>query len=90
MQSQFLCVVYLILAMIPLGVWVVRRLQSDFKFSAGGEKFKFKYVKQSLLDWKTWIASEFFCMDTCVSSHHNSCSAYLHGLVSAMTREVKS
>ena len=40
------------------GVWVIRRLQEDMKFSAGGEKFKFKYVKQSLLDWKTWVASK--------------------------------
>ncbi|KAK7694902.1 hypothetical protein QCA50_002090 [Cerrena zonata] len=37
-------------------VWVVRRLQSDMKFSAGGEPFKFKYVWQSLQDWKTWVA----------------------------------
>ncbi|THH33543.1 hypothetical protein EUX98_g636 [Antrodiella citrinella] len=37
-------------------VWVVRRLQDDMKFSAGGEKFKFKFVKQSLLDWKTYFA----------------------------------
>ena len=39
------------------GVWVVRRLQSDMKFSAGGESFKLKYVWQSLSDWKTWVAS---------------------------------
>ncbi|KAI0080273.1 MFS general substrate transporter [Panus rudis PR-1116 ss-1] len=37
-------------------VWVVRRLQEDMKFSAGGEKFKMKYVWQSLADWKTWLA----------------------------------
>ncbi|KAF7799237.1 hypothetical protein EIP86_010469 [Pleurotus ostreatoroseus] len=36
--------------------WVIRRLQDDSKFSAGGEKFKFKYVRQSLGDWKTWVA----------------------------------
>lgn len=29
------------------------------KFSAGGEKFKMKYVLQSLRDWKTWVASAF-------------------------------
>ena len=40
------------------GVWVVRRLQADMKFSAGGESFKLKYVWQSLTDWKTWLASE--------------------------------
>jgi len=37
-------------------VWVIRKLRADMKFSAGGEKFKVKYVKQSLLDWKTWLA----------------------------------
>ncbi|CCL99558.1 uncharacterized protein FIBRA_01576 [Fibroporia radiculosa] len=37
-------------------VWVIRRLQADSKFSAGGETFKFKYIKQSLTDWKTWLA----------------------------------
>ncbi|KAL6310044.1 MFS general substrate transporter [Sparassis latifolia] len=37
-------------------VWVIRRLRDDMQFSAGGEKFKFKFVKQSLTDWKTWIA----------------------------------
>lgn len=40
----------------PERVWVVRRLQDDSKFSAGGENFRFAYVRQSLLDWKTWIA----------------------------------
>ncbi|KAK0202557.1 major facilitator superfamily domain-containing protein [Desarmillaria ectypa] len=34
---------------------VVRRLQADSQFSAAGEKFKMKYIKQSLLDWKTWL-----------------------------------
>ena len=33
-------------------------MQADMKFSAGGEKFKMKYVWQSLADWKTWLASE--------------------------------
>ncbi|KAI0800960.1 MFS general substrate transporter [Fomes fomentarius] len=37
-------------------VWVIRRLQADMKFSAGGESFKMKYVWQSLVDWKTWLA----------------------------------
>ncbi|OSX67374.1 hypothetical protein POSPLADRAFT_1130525 [Postia placenta MAD-698-R-SB12] len=41
----------------PERVWVIRRLQADMKFSAGGESFKWKYVKQSLTDWKTWLAS---------------------------------
>ncbi|KAK0202517.1 MFS general substrate transporter [Desarmillaria ectypa] len=34
---------------------VVRRLQGDDQFSANGEAFQVKYIKQSLLDWKTWI-----------------------------------
>ncbi|KAL4241787.1 MFS transporter superfamily protein [Abortiporus biennis] len=37
-------------------VWVIRRLQEDMKFSAGGERFHWKYVKQCLGDWKTWVA----------------------------------
>lgn len=37
-------------------VWVIRRLQADLKFSAGGEKFHMKYVRQSLSDWKTYIS----------------------------------
>jgi MFS family permease len=39
------------------GVFVVRRLQDDMQFSAGGEKFQAKYIWQSLRDWKTWVAS---------------------------------
>lgn len=34
---------------------VIRRLQADSQFSAAGEKFKMKYIKQSFLDWKTWV-----------------------------------
>lgn len=37
---------------------VIRRLQEDDQFSAAGEPFKFKYVVQSILDWKTWLGSE--------------------------------
>ena len=40
-----------------IGVWVVRRLQADMKFSAGGESFRMKYVWQALSDWNTWLAS---------------------------------
>lgn len=36
---------------------VVRRLQGDDQFSAAGEKLRMKYIWQSLLDWKTWLAS---------------------------------
>ncbi|EMD39264.1 hypothetical protein CERSUDRAFT_82011 [Gelatoporia subvermispora B] len=35
---------------------VIRRLQSDDQFSAAGETLKWKYIIQSLLDWKTWLA----------------------------------
>ncbi|KAJ3565456.1 hypothetical protein NP233_g7613 [Leucocoprinus birnbaumii] len=37
-------------------VFIIRRLQSDNKFSAAGEKFHAKYVWSSLKDWKTWAA----------------------------------
>ena len=40
--------------------------------SAGGEKFHIKYVWQSLLDWKTWVASactRFLIVDT-FEMHH--------------------
>ena len=36
---------------------VIRKLQSDNQFSAGGEIFKLKYILKSILDWKTWIGS---------------------------------
>ncbi len=47
--------------MVPFrapGVWVVRKLQADMKYSAGGETFKMKYVWQCLTDRQTWLASE--------------------------------
>ncbi|EKM81780.1 hypothetical protein AGABI1DRAFT_126137 [Agaricus bisporus var. burnettii JB137-S8] len=34
---------------------VIRRLQTDDQFSAAGEKLRWKYVFQSLVDWKTWV-----------------------------------
>ncbi len=37
---------------------VVRRLQGDDQFSANGEEFQVKYIKQSFLDWKTWIGGK--------------------------------
>ncbi|ETW87358.1 major facilitator superfamily [Heterobasidion irregulare TC 32-1] len=37
-------------------VFVVRRLQDDSQFSAGGETFDTKYVWQCLTDWKTYLA----------------------------------
>lgn len=36
---------------------VIRRLQTDDQFSAAGEKLRWKYIIQSLLDWKTWVGS---------------------------------
>jgi len=35
--------------------FVVRRLQEDAQFSAGGETLRWHYIKESLLDWKTWL-----------------------------------
>ncbi|KIY63727.1 MFS general substrate transporter [Cylindrobasidium torrendii FP15055 ss-10] len=37
-------------------VFIIRRLQDDMKLSAAGEKYKTKYIWQSLKDWKTWVA----------------------------------
>jgi len=42
------------------GTFIIRRLQGDDQFSAGGEKLRFKYIKQSLTDWKTWITSMWY------------------------------
>lgn len=39
---------------------VVRRLQSDNQHSAAGEKLKMKYIRQSLFDRKTYLASKSF------------------------------
>lgn len=39
------------------GAFVIDRLQSDQQFSAGGERFDMKYVRRSLTDVKTWLAS---------------------------------
>ncbi|KAF8340726.1 MFS general substrate transporter [Cantharellus anzutake] len=35
--------------------FIIGRLQTDDQFSAGGEAFSFKYVWNSLTDWKTWL-----------------------------------
>ncbi len=37
---------------------IIRRLQADGRHSAGGEKFRLKYIWQSLTDWQTWVGSE--------------------------------
>lgn len=36
--------------------FVIRRLQEDAQYSAAGEDFNMRYIWQSILDWKTWIA----------------------------------
>ncbi|KAI0091563.1 MFS general substrate transporter [Irpex rosettiformis] len=36
--------------------FVIRRLQEDDRFSAGGEELKMKYIFQSFRDWQTWVA----------------------------------
>jgi len=35
--------------------FVIRRLQNDDQYSAGGEKLKWQWIIDSLVDWKTWI-----------------------------------
>ena len=37
---------------------VIRRLQNDNQHSAGGEKLKMKYIRQSLSDWRTYLTSK--------------------------------
>lgn len=34
---------------------VVRRLQEDDQFSAAGESLRWKYIRSSFADWKTWV-----------------------------------
>ena len=38
--------------------FVIHRLQADDQFSAGGEELRWKYIFKSILDWKTWVGSE--------------------------------
>ncbi|KAF9224037.1 MFS general substrate transporter [Gyrodon lividus] len=35
---------------------VIRRLQGDDQFSAAGERLKWKYIKASLTEWKTYLS----------------------------------
>lgn len=64
------------------GVFIIRRLQSDMKFSAAGEKFYFKYVLRSLKDWKTWVASTYFHNKYPDIDERSGDSGTLHGVVS--------
>lgn len=61
---------------------VIRRLQQDDQFSAGGENLKLKYIWKSLLDWKTWVGSEYPCSVHCsrARSLSDSFSAAIHGV----------
>lgn len=38
---------------------VISRLQRDGQWSAGGEDAKWKYIWDSVVDWKTWVGSEY-------------------------------
>ena len=37
---------------------VIRRLQCDDQFSAAGERLKFKHIKKSFTEWKTYAGSK--------------------------------
>jgi hypothetical protein len=47
------------LSYLDIEVWVIRQLQADMQFSAGGERMRWRYIVESIKDWKTWIASRF-------------------------------
>ncbi len=42
--------------------FVIKRLQADDQFSAAGETLRWKYIWQSLIDWKTWVGSKSLCI----------------------------
>ena len=37
--------------------FVIRRLQTDDQFSAGGEKLRWRDIRKSLMDYKTWLGA---------------------------------
>lgn len=37
---------------------IIHRLQTDDQYSAAGEKFKAKYIWQSLSSWRTYLTSK--------------------------------
>ncbi len=45
-------------AEIYVGVYTIRELKEDMRFSADEEKFELKYLRQCLTDWKTYVARE--------------------------------
>lgn len=53
------------------------------KFSAAGESFKMKYVKQCMTDWKTYIASKQLVYITlqCIFRLTALSSGHIYGLV---------
>jgi hypothetical protein len=44
------------LTRIYVGVYIIRELKGDMRFTAGGEKFNLQCLWQCLTDWKTYVA----------------------------------
>ncbi len=40
---------------VYVGVYIIRELKDDMRFSADEDKFKLKYLWQCLSDWKTYV-----------------------------------
>jgi len=40
---------------ICIGAYIIRELKADQRFSADGETFKLKYLRECLTDWKTYV-----------------------------------
>lgn len=74
--------------MIFKGVFIIRRLQSDNKLSAGGESFQFKQIMRSLKDWKTWVASKCISYGGSLAVLLNRFSGYVYGFVSIFIHSV--
>lgn len=68
------------------GVFVIRRLQDDMQYSAGGETFNKRYIWKSLTDWKTWIASKWYIFVSIDPSLTSILSGDIHGIVSRNLR----
>lgn len=50
---------------------VIRRLQDDGQYSAGGEDARWKYIWDSIIDWKTWVGSQWQCSLSLASCSRN-------------------
>jgi len=48
------------IAHLYVGVHIIRELKQDMRFSADEEKFKLKYLRQCLTDWKTYVTLGMF------------------------------